>query len=407
MEITVDHTKSAVITAQLAQEQCKVLIDTGAARCCIREDYYHKLSNAPLELLKNVRIRSATGRDLQTLGRTVCPIELGGRKYNIEFIVCRNLRRPAILGLDFLRQNRIGTTWTPQGTFALQRGEEILVESIEVCFEDTTPKISAYRHYTVPARSIMIVTAKANMQLQDQGRVFEVCATPEFCNKHPSLITLPVLHKTDLETRENVPDLLINLSMEDEEIEKGDEMATMQLCPYQLQEIAREKSNKQNDKEQTTEEEINFIDEEKVFEQYNLNDEKDEVEKKFITSPAQVESQRRVKLQDAYVSEKDKDNFRNLCKEYEDIFSKSSEDIGHTPLVTMDIDTGDSPPVCQRPYSLPLKHVEWVTKELKTLEKAGVISRSVSPWASPIVIVPKKSEPGEPPEEECVWTIGS
>ena len=48
MEITVDHTKSAVITAHLAQEQCKVLIDTGAARCCIKEDYYHKLSNAPL-----------------------------------------------------------------------------------------------------------------------------------------------------------------------------------------------------------------------------------------------------------------------------------------------------------------------------------------------------------------------
>ena len=48
------------------------------------------------------------------------------------------------------------------------------------------------------------------------------------------------------------------------------------------------------------------------------------VEKKFITSPAQVESQRRVKLQDAYVSEEDKNNFRNLCKEYADIFSKSS-----------------------------------------------------------------------------------
>ena len=191
--------------------------------------------------------------------------------------------------------------------------------------------------------------------------------------------------------------------MEDEEIEKGEEMATMQLCPYQLQEIVKEKLHKQNDKEQTPEEEINFIEEEKVFEQYNLNNEKDEVEKKFITSPAQVESQRRVKLQDAYVSEEDKNNFRNLCKEYADIFSKSSEDIGHTPLVTMDIDTGDSPPVCQRPYSLPLKHVEWVTKELEILEKAGIISRSISPWASPIVIVPKKSEPGEPPRRRmCV-----
>ena len=249
----------------------------------------------------------------------------------------------------------------------------------------------------------MIVTARANMQLQDQGRVFEVSATPDFYYKHPSLTTLPVLHKTDLETRENVPYLLINLSMEDEEIEKGEEMATMQLCPYQLQEIIKEKSNKQNDKEQTIEEEINFIDEEKIFEQHNLTDETDEIEKKFITSPAQVESQRRVKLQDAYVSEKDKNDFRNLCKEYADIFSKSSEDIGHTPLVTMDIDTGDSPPVCQRPYSLPLKHVEWVTKELEILEKAGVISRSVSPWASPIVIVPKKSEPGEPPRRRmCV-----
>ena len=44
-----------------------------------------------------------------------------------------------------------------------------------------------------------------------------------------------------------------------------------------------------------------------------------------------------------------------------------------------------------------------VQKELDTLEKAGVITRSVSPWASPIVIVPKKMEPGEPPRRRlCV-----
>ena len=62
----------------------------------------------------------------------------------------------------------------------------------------------------------------------------------------------------------------------------------------------------------------------------------------------------------------------------------------------MDIDTGYSPPVCQKPYNLPLKHREWVQKELETLERAWVIVRSISPWASPIVIVPKKTEPGEP-----------
>ena len=394
MEITLDNTKSAVIPAKIAKEQCKVLVDTGASRCCIREDYFNKIPGTSLSLLKGVRIRSATGRDLQTLGRAECTFTLGNRDYKMEFIVCRNLRRPAILGLDFLRQNRIGTTWTPTGTFALQRGEEVLVESIEVCFENTNPIITAYKHYTMPARSIMIVTAKANMQLQDQGRVFEVNATPSFMDKHPSIITLPVLHKTDQETRENVPYLLINLSMEDEEIEKGEELAEMTVCPYQLNKI---------ETEQTDEEEINNIEEDKIFEQCDMFDDKTEVDKKFITSPAQIESQRKVKLQNAPITDEDRSNFKELCNKYTDIFSRSSEDIGHTPLLKMDIDTGDSPPVCQRPYSLPLKHVEWVTKELEILEKAGVISRSVSPWASPIVIVPKKSEPGEPPRRRmCV-----
>ena len=395
MEITLDNAKSAVIPAKIAQEQCKVLVDTGASRCCIREDYFNKIPGTSLSLLKGVRIRSATGRDLQTLGRAKCTFTLGNRDYKMEFIVCRNLRRPAILGLDFLRQNRIGTTWTPTGTFALQRGEEVLVESIEVCFENTNPIITAYRHYTVPARSIMIVTAKANMQLQDQGRVFEVNATPSFMDKHPNMITLPVLHKTDQETRENVPYLLINLSMEDEEIEKGEELAEMTVCPYQLNEIETEQTDE--------EEEINNIEEDKIFEQCDMFDDKIEVDKKFITSPAQIESQRKVKLQNAPITDEDRSNFKELCNKYTDIFSRSSEDIGHTPLLKMDIDTGDSPPVCQRPYSLPLKHVEWVTKELEILEKAGVISRSVSPWASPIVIVPKKSEPGEPPRRRmCV-----
>ena len=394
MEITLDNSKSAVIPAKIAQEQCKVLIDTGASRCCIREDYFNKIPGTSLALLKGVRIRSATGRDLQTLGRAECAFTLGGRDYKMEFIVCKNLRRPAILGLDFLRQNRIGTTWTPTGTFALQRGEDILVERIEVCFEDTNPMITAYRHYTVPARSIMIVTAKANMQLQDQGRVFEVNATPAFLKRHPNMATLPVLHKTDQEARENVPYLLINLSMEGEEIEKGEELAEMKVCPYQLNEVETEQIN---------EEEINNIEEDKIFEQSDIFDDKIEVDKKFITSPAQIESQRRVKPQNAPITDEIRSDFKELCNGYTDIFSKSSEDIGHTPLLKMDIDTGDSPPVCQKPYSLPLKHVEWVTKELEILEKAGVISRSVSPWASPIVIVPKKSEPGEPPRRRmCV-----
>ena len=90
--------------------------------------------------------------------------------------------------------------------------------------------------------------------------------------------------------------------------------------------------------------------------------------------------------------------FKELCDEFKDIFSIDSSDIGKTSLIEMEIDTGDSLPITQKPYTLPLKHVTWVQKELEILEKAGVIVRSVSPWASPIVIVLKRTAPGEPPK---------
>ena len=63
----------------------------------------------------------------------------------------------------------------------------------------------------------------------------------------------------------------------------------------------------------------------------------------------------------------------------------------------MEIDTGDSLPVAQSPYTLPLKHYDWVRQEIETLEKSGVIERSLSRWASPVIVVPKKSAPDEPP----------
>ena len=69
----------------------------------------------------------------------------------------------------------------------------------------------------------------------------------------------------------------------------------------------------------------------------------------------------------------------------------------------IDIDMGDHPPICQRPYILPLKHAEWVKRELHILENAGVIVCSVSPWASPIVVVPKRSALGKPPKQQlCI-----
>ena len=110
-----------------------------------------------------------------------------------------------------------------------------------------------------------------------------------------------------------------------------------------------------------------------------------------------------VELKDQNISEEMKKKCEELKEKYPKVFSLNNEDIGHTQLVTMDIDMGDSPPICQKPYTLPLKHYNWVQQEIETLEHAGVIRKSISQWGSPIVIVPKKSTPGEPPHRRmCI-----
>ena len=125
----------------------------------------------------------------------------------------------------------------------------------------------------------------------------------------------------------------------------------------------------------------------------------------LVYSPAQVMEHRCVELRDQSISEDTKRRFEELKEQYPKVFSLNNEDIVCTQLVTMDIDMGDSPPVCQKPYTLPLKHYNWVQQEIETLECAGVIRKSISPWASPIFIVLKKSTPGEPLAEGCVLIL--
>ena len=106
---------------------------------------------------------------------------------------------------------------------------------------------------------------------------------------------------------------------------------------------------------------------------------------------------RKVQLEDADITEETKKAFEEMCDHHPEAFSKNNKDIGRTTLIKMEIDTGDSLPVAQNLYTLPLKHHEWVRKEIETLEKAVIIERSLSPWASPVIVVPKKSVPDEPP----------
>ena len=52
--------------------------------------------------------------------------------------------------------------------------------------------------------------------------------------------------------------------------------------------------------------------------------------------------------------------------------------------------------MASRPYSIPLKYRDFVDEEIQQLENTGIISRFMSDWASPILVVPKKPMPQDP-----------
>ena len=237
----------------------------------------------------------------------------------------------------------------------------------------------------IPERSLIMIKTSIDTRRCPKDQVFEVKPNFLLTNEHPNLIIVPMMYIMQEERHDCIPLVLINLD-EDEKIflRKGEILGHLEPFSIEINEIVKE--------DWPREEEIKGEENEAI-----------PMEKKFITSPAEVNNHRKMQLQDAEVAKKYKEQFKQLCIEFEDVFSKDSTDIGKTPWITMDIDTGDSPPICQKPYNLPLKHREWVQKELETLEKAGAIVRSISPWTSQIVVVPKKTEPGEPPRRRlCV-----
>ena len=125
------------------------------------------------------------------------------------------------------------------------------------------------------------------------------------------------------------------------------------------------------------------------------NDINEVIESYFLISPGDIYPNRKVELQDVTIKDETKRSFEDICNKYEKAFSKNNKDIGRTQLIEMEIDTGNSVPLAQSPYTLPLKHYDWVRNEIETL--AGVIEKSLSPWASPVIVVLKKSAPDEPP----------
>ena len=75
------------------------------------EKYYKRLHLTKIHSLQYLNVKLATGSNLAPVGLVNCTFELGKTEFSREFLVCKNLTRPLILGRDFLIQNHVSVRY--------------------------------------------------------------------------------------------------------------------------------------------------------------------------------------------------------------------------------------------------------------------------------------------------------
>ncbi|XGW23595.1 hypothetical protein V3C99_005654, partial [Haemonchus contortus] len=81
-----------------------------------------------------------------------------------------------------------------------------------------------------------------------------------------------------------------------------------------------------------------------------------------------------------------------LVQEFADVFAVSDHELTQTDLVQHDIDTGNTKPIKQKVRPVPRGVQPEFKAILSDLEARGVIAKSNSDWASPVVLVQKKDK---------------
>ena len=361
-------------------------------------EMYEKLKLKNLNNTSIPHVVGASGKSLGARGKTKCEININGKIFYQTFIVCEHLKRPIILGRDFAIQNCIGISWTKANSRILTQNNEVIAETAEY----QTPSrasVSLKKNIKVPPRSCTVVDVDINTTEK-----IKVEVTPDqlWLSANPNICTYPMI--ADLKEREPnavTPFVIVNFSHHEHLHLPRDHVVAFAEKDCKEGEVLEICTMEQLEKELPR----NWIPERKRQEKFSEFFENPFMQKDddFLKSPVEAPVHRKVLLEDKDISPKTQKAFDKLCEKYDNIISKNSGDIGKTMLVEMEIDTGNHPPIASKPYTLPLKHYDWVQKEIETLERAGIIERSISPWASPVVIVPKKSAPGEPPRRRmCV-----
>ena len=207
-QVIIGSERGTTFPIDIQGTKCNALINTGASRSCISEAYFKTLPQQILKGLHRVAVRSASRSSLAPLGFITSNITLGNKTFQHDFVVCKHLMRPLILGREFLFKNELKVYYSQTGECRLDYKQEELVATIDSQDDLTlTLKNGVY----IPGRTVAILNVNSSVHQNDIGQFYNVRANSLLEDEHPQLQIVPTLHKVDTATNTLIPFVLINL----------------------------------------------------------------------------------------------------------------------------------------------------------------------------------------------------
>ena len=170
-------------------------------------------------MLQNINVKPATGSNLAPVGLVSCTFELGKTKFNSDFIVCKNLTKPLILGRDFLIQNHVSIRYSESGKCILDYQQQELIASLNI---EDKPQLSLTASMILPGRSLAVIQVNNDLEPEQSGQIYEIEPNLHLIEEYPNLYVVPMMHNVDIHKTENIPMVVVNFLADDISFERRD-----------------------------------------------------------------------------------------------------------------------------------------------------------------------------------------
>lgn len=359
---------SVVCSGKIEGNHVEMLVDTGSVFTIISENLWNALyfkpnrgdrymcaaggstnvPGRPTLVKEHHKVVSANGEPIEILGRTQLNISVGNQVIKQSVLVAKDLAQECILGVDFMGTHGLIIDFS---TMTLKTKSESVC--LKKGIENLACNIKSARTEVIPAGhekiidGMLVVKHSGNISKTNYVGMVESTLKPK--NDRSLLVARSIVTARN----STVPLRIANFSDEDVTIYKNTRLGKFSSIEENFESVLSNVCCTASGSQETT----SIIDN--------------------IHIDSSLDAEQRGKL-------------KSLLNEYSSIFSRGTADLGRTSLVKHHIDTGSNTPVRQGVRRVPIHKQREIKEHIDNMLQEGIIQPSCSPWAAPVILVPKK-----------------